>query len=78
MAIYGSMFKGDKSGPLSQEEIVALYKKFRLITPEADAKEKEAVTERLHQAVRTLNSTPTGSMVLRQMLNLIEKLLKLI
>ena len=30
MAIYGSMFKGDKSGPLSQEEIVALYKKFRL------------------------------------------------
>lgn len=68
MAIYGSMFKGDKSGPLSQEEIVALYKKFRLITPEADAKEKEAVTERLHQAVRTLNSTPTGSMVLRQML----------
>lgn len=68
MPIYGSMFKGDNSGPLSQEEIVALYQKFRLIIPSGDAKEKEAITERLHQAVRTLNSTPTGSMVLRQML----------
>ncbi len=68
MPIHDSMFKGDKSGPLSQEEIEALYKKFRLIIPEGEAKEKEAVTERLHQAVRTLNSTPTGSMVLRQML----------
>lgn len=37
-----SLFKGHNTAPLSQDEIVKLYQKFRLITPQGNAQEKKS------------------------------------
>ena len=68
MVYTDKLFEGDTSNPLSDQELEQLFKKFNFHNPDNNPKDVKIQSERLKKAFETLNSVPSGSRALRQLL----------
>ena len=68
MVYTNKLFEGDTSNPLSEQELEQLFKKFNFHNPDNNPQDVKIQSERLKNALKTLNSVPSGSRVLHQLL----------